>query len=104
MIPIGDPPLPTRALIRCDDGGRWNPSAYSCARVHWTLTGLPSGEGQSRRLGLDRADRLAAEGPADPAGLDRDRPGRQCEGIGQKIADIEGVLRSGPDPQRAVLP
>ncbi len=32
-------PCATRALIRCDDGGRWNPSAYSCARVHCTLTG-----------------------------------------------------------------
>ena len=68
------------------------------------LDGAARGARECRRLGLDCADRLAPEGPTNPAGLDRDRPGRQPEGIGQKIPDVEGVLRSSPDLQRALPP
>ena len=68
------------------------------------LDGAAGGQRERRRFGLDRADRLAPESPADPAGLHRDCIGRKPEGIGQKIADIERILRSRPDPQRAVLP
>ncbi len=62
------------------------------------------GPRKGRRLGLDGADRLAAEPAADPVRLDGDRIGGNPERIGQHIADIEGILRSRPDGQRARLP
>lgn len=80
-------------------GAAWRMVAQSDA--------LPRNPGRrSKRggFGLDSAGRISPKGAADPAGLYHHAIRRQTERIGQDITDVERVLHTGPDGQRADLP